>query len=392
MTSTDVRKLRNLLGRLSERLERMQRYTQNLKATYNIEDLRQEISHLSRLVGVMDLRADQLTLDDLDALRDGVARINSLSSIPELIREVRYTTDVHKSARAALQEDCNFLRNTTIGLQIGINLLDPGELEDLIPNQKVAAYQFAFKDEKIVVVDQLPPSSEPDSSLSAAANEVLVEQGQRILTDLQGSNCSPRLIQAFVALQGKLAEHKNVVQIGMLNSACSKITIASAEELSTTLLELLKAHVEGVYDYLAQDPNWRIFVEHSVSVKLERKDIDELAATARALATRLEAADGAAEESVPAALRTVADLTEISAKPDGRLTLALARTIENMVSLVTRVAAALKEDVFSEARKWTARVVLGSVAGAAMIAIAKVPGAEWIPETISYLLGKMGVK
>ncbi|MDW9376835.1 hypothetical protein GOC57_23145 [Sinorhizobium meliloti] len=209
MTSTDVRKLRNLLGRLSERLERMQRYTQNLKATYNIEDLRQEISHLSRLVGVMDLRADQLTLDDLDALRDGVARINSLSSIPELIREVRYTTDVHKSARAALQEDCNFLRNTTIGLQIGINLLDPGELEDLIPNQKVAAYQFAFKDEKIVVVDQLPPSSEPDSSLSAAANEVLVEQGQRILTDLQGSNCSPRLIQAFVALQGKLAEHKN---------------------------------------------------------------------------------------------------------------------------------------------------------------------------------------
>jgi hypothetical protein len=392
MASTDVRKLRNLLGRMGERLDRMQRYTQSLNATYNIEDLRQEMSHLSRLVGVVDSRADRLNLDDLDALRDSVARINSLSASPELTREVHYTADVHKSARTALQEDCSFLRNITVGLQIGINLLDPGDLEELIPNQKVAAYQFAFADEKIIVVDQPPPSAEPYSSLSAAANEVLVEQGQRILTDLQGSNCSPRLIQAFVALQEKLVGHKNVVQIGVLVSSCSRITIASADELSATLLELLKAHVEGVYAYLAQDPNWRLFVEHSASVALERKDVELLAETARNLAKQLEASEGTAEESVPMALRTVADLAELGEKPDGRVTLALARTIENIVSLVTRAAARLKEDMFSEARKWTARVVLGSVAGAAMIAIAKVPGAEWIPETVSYLLGKMGMK
>lgn len=279
-----------------------------------------------------------------------------------------------------------------MGLQIGINLLNPAELEDLIPAQKVAAYQFAFAGERIVVVDQPPPASGPESLISAAANETLIEQGNRILIDLRGSNCSPRLIQAFTALQDRLAEHKNAVQVGMLNNACSKITLASTDELSTTLLELLKAHIEGVYSYLAQDPNWRVFIENSISVKLERNDVDELVITARALAAELEKKADTAEEAVPLALRTVADLADATERPDGRVTLALARTIENLVSLVTRAAAALRSDLFSEARKWVAIIVLGALAGLALSTIAKVPGAEWVPETVAFVLATLGMK
>jgi len=164
------------------------------------------------------------------------------------------------------------------------------------------------------------------------------------------------------------------------------LTLASEEELSTSLFEMLKAHIDSVYNYLAQDPQWRAFVEHSMSTYMERQDVDELIATARAIADQLARSETAAVEAVPVALNTVADLAEGVEKPDGRLTLALARTIENLISLVARGASTLKSDVASEARKWAARVVLGAVAAAAIATIAKVPGAEWIPDTVAYVL------
>ncbi|AXV15281.1 hypothetical protein CYG48_05920 [Neorhizobium sp. SOG26] len=364
----------------------MQRYSQELAAdALDANDLREEIARLLSLISELESRSDLLSLDDVDALRDGIETLKAFSRGRSFEKRVTHL-GFRRVARAALIEDCDFLRNLTTGMIIGLNVLRPDELASLIPEQKVAAYKFAYEHNKIVVVDQPSEASGLDAATAEAAREVLVEQGERILLDLQGSNCSPRLVQAYQALQDKLAQNKNLVQVGILNSACSRLTLASEEELSTSLFEMLKAHIDSVYNYLAQDPQWRAFVEHSMSTYMERQDVDELIATARAIADQLARSETAAVEAVPVALNTVADLAEGVEKPDGRLTLALARTIENLISLVARGASTLKSDVASEARKWAARVVLGAVAAAAIATIAKVPGAEWIPDTVAYVL------
>lgn len=75
MASTDEKKLRNILRRMAERLDRMLRYCQEISGGYEIEDLRQDISKLRELVDVLDTRIHRLSLDDLDALRDGIAQV-----------------------------------------------------------------------------------------------------------------------------------------------------------------------------------------------------------------------------------------------------------------------------------------------------------------------------
>ncbi|PJI42632.1 MAG: hypothetical protein CTR54_09035 [Rhizobium sp.] len=391
MAKTNVERIRNLLDSIQGRVGHLMGFGEQLGDWHQYPAFRESSIRLLSLKSDWLSRADRLSPGDLDTFRAEIDHILRLSNDRGLDRQIR-DGDSFRKANLAIEQECISIKNMLAGIQIGLNQMSLDELGSLVPDQKIAAFQFGFDGDSIVVLAQPPSTSEPDASIAAASNEVLVEQGFRIAQDLKGSNCSPRLIQAFEALQGRLTKHKNIVEVGMLNVSCSKVALASADELSNTLLELIKAHIDGVYDYLAQHSEWRIFVENSLSTKLARSEVVDLVNTARSLATHFASDENSASAKVPQALESVATVADDLHRPDGRVTLALARTIENLISLVTRVAAGLRNDVVSEARKWIARSVLVLAATLALPTLAKVPGAEWIPDAVSYAVRVLSPK
>lgn len=328
---------------------------------------------------ILKLRAGaDITVDDL--LDDLKFFHHSIADVPTTAR-IDYQ-DQSRELSALLQQLLGSIENLINGARYGLKHLTADQIRDAIPEQKVAAYQFSFRDEKLVVLPQQADAADPDHAIAAASLSVLVEQGERLTRELTQSNCHPRLIEAFTALQNKLGRHENVVQIGMLNTSCASLVNASADELATTLLELLKAHLSGVYGFLAQHKDWRRFVENALSASLRQDQVDDLANAARAVAT-VAAQHENVDAAVTSAFHDIALLADEIRQPDGRVSLGLGRTLENIISLAARCLLGVKNDIQSEARKLLARSILLAISGAAVATLALIPGAEWVPTAIS---------
>lgn len=391
MQVSDSRKVTSLLQQGSARIVRMVRYIGDLGVAHETAPVIDSLSQLKASFETLSIDPEGITADELDRIRELISAISTGTSGPAFAHIALFDGETPMTVGRKISDDCLSLSNVLLGIQIGVNKINLRQLEQLIPHQKVAAYAFEIVDGRILLKDQPAQDVGVDGEIIDAVAEVLIEQGGRILSDLQGSNCSPRLLQSFQSLHQKISERKNVVQVGILTTSCTKITMATADELSNTLLELLKAHLEAVYDYLSQHSSWRRFVENAVSVKLDSSDVADLVKTARSLARKLEDAEGSAAADVPEALRSVANVAASLDTPDGRIVLALARTVENLLSVVTRAAASLRGDLVGETRKWLARIVLAGGGYLALHTLAKVPGAEWVPEAVRFLLLSIGV-
>ncbi|MGO6908028.1 hypothetical protein ACCS96_49015, partial [Rhizobium ruizarguesonis] len=126
-----------------------------------------------------------------------------------------------------------------------------------------AAFQFGFEGERVVVVDQPLRTRERDRDIAAAALEAATEKGVYVGEQLAQSNCSPRLREAFKSLQDKLEARANIIQVGMYNQTCGRVLRGDVEELSPTLFELLRSHVELVFAAASQFDDWRAFRENA---------------------------------------------------------------------------------------------------------------------------------
>lgn len=321
----------------------------------------------------------------LNALRQQAALIKSRSD--ELSAHSLHDRDRQRQQRIELfQHDVSLLLNRVLALAIGVNQLGPEDLADIVPGQKLAAYKFDFSGNVVEVVDQPFSVNDRDASIASAALELALEQGTRVSADLAKTNTSPRLKAAFDTLQHKLASGRNVIQIGMCCKTCSRLLLAEAGELSPSLFEMLRAHVETVYDALAQLQDWRQYVENIAS-SLDKAAVAELVRGTRALADRLGHTNGVAD-SVPEALNNVADWIESEDDVDQRDIVSLARTVENLWSIVVRAAVSVTKETLDEAKKAAAKAIVilmltGATAGLTA-ALSKVPGAEWIETAIAY--------
>jgi 6-phosphofructokinase len=203
-----------------------------------------------------------------------------------------------------------------------------------------------------------------------------LRQGERIASELKRSNCHPRLIDAFDALQATLNAHDNVVEIGVMSRSCMSITLASADELATTLFELINAHIHGVYDFLAQHEDWRKFVENALHAKLGPNEVSQLIETARGIAAAVS----------DEAIQHIALLAEEIREPDGKVAFALSRTLENFIAITVRALLAVKDDVISEVRKLNARLVISALVALPITVFGYVNGAEWVPAAVTQAL------
>lgn len=282
-----------------------------------------------------------------------------------------------------LLSNCDGLINLINGLIFGLKISQPDTLQEILPEQKAAPYQFAFKDDRLVAV-------ESDGTITKAGDllEVLVEQSERIIRDLHGANCSPRLKEAFLAVHKKLAIGASVIQIGVLNGSCARLVSACADELSATLSALLSAHTAGVSAYVAQSPEWREFAANAIDASLDQETFRTLIDSTRALSSRLREHDPVIAPSVTEALDQVAAWADDAQKADGRIVLALTRTLENLASLVMRTVASVGTEIAQEGRKMVAKAVILTLVGAAAFglgsAVGRIPGAEWLQHSLDY--------
>lgn len=381
MSKTNAERVESLLYQINQRTHEIVACVNQIRGWPPVSDvmtlvmgLQNKIQESSRLT-----RAGEAL--DLDALWEDVNSIAvSLTILPPNTRVV--VEGASHDARLLLEQRLNSIENMLRGIQIGLNRMSADEIRDSIPNQKVAAYQFAFRGEKLVVANQNADTANPDQHIAAASLRALVEQGERLARELGRSNCPPRLVEALAALQEKLKTHDNVVEIGILNKSCMSLVNASADELASTLLEWLQAHLAGVYDFLAQHPDWRKFVENALSANLRRDQVGHLADAARAVAAVTASFDNV-DAAVPNAFEGIALLADEIKEPDGRITLGLGRTLENIISLAARYLFTVKDDVQSEARKMLARGILVALGTAAIATLALIPGAEWVPSAVS---------
>ncbi|GEM_PF-3968342 len=281
------------------------------------------------------------------------------------------------------------LWNLSLGMRIGLNSDPSSDIERLIPDQKIAPFGFGFNQSRLVVLEEF--SNAPAEAYKTVENvrEELIEQSLELIDDVANSNSGPRLLKRLQSVHNRLEERKPVVQLGMATQSLVAATQGKKDELPADLFTLLLAHAQNVFSYLAQFPDWQDFVHQSLAANTSPNETETLISSARALADFLDHHSDYATADVPQALRTTAAWTENLEKPDGRMIYALGRTIENLLSLISRTVFEISEEVRKEAVKLIAKGVVRFVAAscAALIyTMAGLPGAEWIAATFDALV------
>jgi hypothetical protein len=97
----------------------------------------------------------------------------------------------------------------------------PGEelmrLRRTLPEQKLAPAQFEIRNGRLALKDVRSTPAPEDRNNVVAAREELKSGGERILRELERSNCDRRLIETVQLVQGLLSEEGNVIKLGIGN-------------------------------------------------------------------------------------------------------------------------------------------------------------------------------
>lgn len=381
-------RLRNLLAEMDTRLRRFE--GSSSKPADNRPQAQLTLTLISRLRG--DIRRQVSQIDNLDR-----ERVVAFERQIDEIRDAATLADYDRSSPQftlfeSLITDKIGLLNLTAGLKIGLNQLEPEDVLELVPGQKTAAFQFEFRDDYLVTVDQLPGTTAREALIAEAALDAAIEHAIEVAADLDRSNCSPRLKEAFARLRQTLETHKNIVQVGQFAHLCNRLVQSEIEELSAAQFALLTGHVEMVYSALAQFEDWRVFSDNAVAVPIDQSFISNLTEGARLTIRHLKQSENV-DTSVTEALETATGWVEESGAVEKRDVLSLARTLENIWSAVSKVLLSVGKETISEGRKAIARgiVVFALLSGTAIFvpALEVIPGAGWVKTVYSYLtIGK----
>jgi len=208
------------------------------------------------------------------------------------------------------------------------------DLKKLVPRQKVAPVQFDVRDGKIVVVDQSPIAAPRDLSNISAALDHIKASGNRLIENLENSNCDRRLLDSVRELQTQLTSDSNIIRIGLGNFACGAMFAQFQPELPDAIAAMFGAYCSSVSMYVRQFPEWEQFTQKAMSVELDDNDIQEVDAAAEQVIAELLNNPTISDPAVP---KTIAFCRQFLALPGAsskRAAFAMIRTIENLVSSI----------------------------------------------------------
>ncbi|WP_349956206.1 hypothetical protein [Rhizobium sp. ZPR3] len=235
-----------------------------------------------------------------------------------------------------------------------------------LPAEKNGPFYYAVEEGRLTVASR-PAGAAIEGSI-ANARAALLEQGERLIADLRGSNSQPYLRATLEAVQTKLTKENDIVQLGLLNISLEAAISGATDELNPVLANVLQAHAVGVRHYLAQFPEWLDFSDTAAAVELTNDDVDRLVNAAQELADALEKEE-LVDEAVPRSLRFVSELHHHPRKQLKRAGLFILRTIENATVAAFRSAFDFVSTAASTAKN-KAAVMVGTVfAGAIALVI-----------------------
>jgi hypothetical protein len=222
-------------------------------------------------------------------------------------------------------------------------LFDVAELRRIIPAQKVAPIQFEIRNGRLALQRRRSATAAEDRASTEIAREELLRGGQRILTELRGSNCDRRLIESLEYLQEQLSTGESIIRVGLSNIACEMMCGVYEAELPDAVASMIRSHTRGVDMFAAQFPEWNRFVENAAAVHINENDVAAIHATTKSLVQRLDAEANLVDPEVPETLSRLNNLISDPRTASKRAAFAILRSIENLVSKVFSCGADLME-------------------------------------------------
>jgi hypothetical protein len=288
------------------------------------------------------------------------------------------------SVRRAIQDLRDYLGEYKVSDSDASDILSSADA----PPQKPGPLQFDIVDGKISL--SVKESLAHDRVLSEALLR-LSTQGEALQESLRDSNADPRL-QHFVAQHVSDIESGNIISIGVYNIQLGILCDAMAEELSPTVLGLLRGHIAAIGMLASQSEAWRLFLENASITHFDESSIAKISATADTIVQHLQANPEIVDEAVPKSFIALRELIADPKKMSGKVAFAVVRSIEN---LAARAYQHLQEYVEKTATKSveglataTSALLIGALTGAIIaggtgLLGLNVPGLGWLGPVVA---------
>lgn len=208
------------------------------------------------------------------------------------------------------------------------------KLAKIAPPQKIGPVQFGIE-QGILTIDFQPiRSRSEDRVIAMQALEALIENGEHLLDGLNSSNCDQRLITWIERIQSQAASRKNIIQLGVANTALEVFVERSHDELPALLTAQLIGYSLSIKQYTQQFPDWNRYVENAFVAEASEDDFKNAKALGNALLAKLKAAGDLVDPEVPKSLKIILEALNDPSKSGKRLLFAFIRTVENLFAKV----------------------------------------------------------
>lgn len=222
------------------------------------------------------------------------------------------------------------------------------QLRSIIPAQKIAPAQFEIRNDRLTVRRHTSDARDEDRGGIESARTQLQKNGDKIIEELERSNCDRRLLSNIQHLQAQLVDETDAIKIGLTNLSCEFMCSAFDHELPSAVSSMLKAHTRGVQLFVGQFPEWNRFLENAATAHLENHDVEALRVASEQLVGTLRSKPDVVDPEVP---RTLAYLAQLLENPGGtakKAAFAVLRSMENLISLVFNYGAEFGQKTISK--------------------------------------------
>ncbi|WP_445191830.1 hypothetical protein ACT009_14825 [Sphingomonas sp. Tas61C01] len=241
-------------------------------------------------------------------------------------------------------------------------------LRALTPDQQIGPVQFEYDGSVIRVRHYGSAIPEIDRASAEQARIALLDEGDWLVGNLQGSNTDRRLTSTIEGMQSRLRERQDVIQLGIANLACDQVTKRLGEELADVMGARLHAYTIGISFYVAQFPEWQRFSENAAAAEHTPADAQLAYQAATRLVAKLDELPELVDPEVPMSIRLVVEALGHPSRATRRAVYALLRILENFAAKALSEFSGMYGAISSGARKGVEAGLKGTAAIAVVFA------------------------
>lgn len=208
------------------------------------------------------------------------------------------------------------------------------QLGRIVPQQQIAPAKFEIREQKIFVVKEGSDLPSEDEQNVASALDFLTNAGEKLIENLESSNCDRRLLDSARELHKQIVDHDNVVKIGLCNLAFGEMGREFHCELPDAVNGMISSYCSAASLYVGQFPEWEQFTQNAALVELDADEITEVQETASRIVDVLQGNSDLADPAVPQTIALISELMSDPGKSSKRAVFAMIRTVENLVSSI----------------------------------------------------------